>query len=331
MELSWTRDLTAETNLVRLGIEFEIGTIKWSQIDLKESQVNGARIGDPIVKPLIDDYYPAMLAGDSFPMIVVHFVKGRWVVLSGIQRTATIANLIKDGHLPEDPPIECYTITDCDPLSAESFARSANVFHGGRSERPERLQQAIYCVRKLGIFATDAARLFNVTEYSINQHVRAEKLRDDLAKQGVDTSRLPIGVLDAMSRIDGDENAQRNLAVIVAQHDLPIAAVKSVCNELRAASGHQERTAIIKGLEKELAAQAKAVSSAKKAATKAPKRPRRDTFMRYLENTAAFLEKGNDGQSFTSMDQLQFTGNGDTSRAKQLAGKIRFVLDVLGL
>jgi hypothetical protein len=214
MKLSWCPDLTAESNLRRLGVVFDVGNVAFSKLDLKESQVNGARLGDPLVQSLISDYRQGMLNGDTFPRIVVHPGKAGWIILSGNQRTAAVEKLVKEGELPKDPQIECYKLDECDKLLREIIARSANVVHGGRAEYDERLAHAVYCCRALGMSPADAAKTFCVGKDGIIKNMRAEKERDSLMRSGVDASRLPITTLDAISKLPFDTNAKQQVAIL---------------------------------------------------------------------------------------------------------------------
>jgi len=333
MKLSWCPDLTAESNLRRLGVVFDVGTVAFSKLDLKESQVNGARLGDPLVASLIGDYRQGMLNGDTFPRIVVHPGKAGWVILSGNQRTAAVEKLIKEGELPKDPQIECYKLDECDKLLREIIARSFNAMHGGRAEFDERLSHAVYCCRALGMSPNDAAKSFCVSSVSINQHIRAEKERDSLMRSGVDASRLTIAALDAITKLPFDTNAKQQVAALTVQHNVPAERVKAVVAGLKSAKTQCERTAKVKEFEKELSAQARATAKpvSKNGTSKAPSRPRRDKCLRLLESLVEFFEKGNDGGPFVSLDQLQFSGDADNARLKTLVGRLQLRWNVLGV
>jgi hypothetical protein len=333
VKLSWCPDLTAESNLRRLGVVFDVGTVQFSKLDLKESQVNGARLGDPLVQSLISDYRLGMLNGDTFPRIVVHPGKAGWIILSGNQRTAAIEKLIKEGELPKDPQIECYKLDECDKLLREIIARSANAVHGGRAEYEERLGHAVHCCRTLGMSPSDAAKTFCVGKDGIIKNMRAEKERDSLMRSGVDASRLPITTLDAISKLPFDTNAKQQVAILTVQHNVPAERVKTVVAGLKSAKTQIERTAKVKAFEKELSAQSRAVEKphANNGSSKVPSRPRRDRLLRLLESLVEFCEKGNEGSAFTSLDQLQFSGDADNARLKTLVGRLQLRWNVLGV
>ncbi len=331
MKLSWCPDVIAEINLRKLGVVFGVEKIAFSRIDFKESQVNNARIGEPIIKELVSDYRQGMLNGDAFPRPVVHDGKSGWIVLSGNQRCAAIAELIKEGKLPKSPQIEVYKLEGCDRLLREIIARAFNCYHGGRNAQNERLQHAIQAVRNLGMRPAEAARVFMVDPANITRHIRAEKQRTELMRAGVDASRLPTITLDHLSKLPFDQNASRQVATLVSQHDVPSDRVKQVVDGIKRLKTQQSRTAKVKEFERELADQVRATSKPKPTSSpsKVPSRPRRDRVLRMCEQLVHFLEHGNDGDSFTTLDQLQFSGNTDTARLKTLVGRLALRWSVL--
>jgi len=105
-----------------------------------------------------------------------------------------------------------------------------------------------------------------------------------------------------------------------------------VVDELKKAKTQQARTAKVKELEAELKEQAKAVNkSPAHSATKMFKRPRRTKLMSLCENLVQFLEHGNDGDAYTTLEELQFTGGPDLERIKKLIGRLSLRWKVLGL
>jgi hypothetical protein len=333
MKLSWCADLAAESNLRRLGVVFEVGKVPFSKLDLKESRVNGARLRDPIIKELVEDYRQMMLNGDIFPMPVVHPGKAGWIILSGVQRTAAVEKLIQSGDVAKDPQIECYRLEECGQLLREIIARSFNAFHGERIGYSDRLQHAVYCCRALGMSASDAAKVFGLTVSSITLHVRAEKERDALMRSGVDATALPATTLGQIAKLPFDTNAKQQIAILTVQHNVPSERVKTVVDKLKTAKTQQARTAQVKAFEKELADQARATAKPKTSngQSKAPSRPRRDKVLSLCERLVEFLEHGNDGESFTTLDQLQFSGEADTARMKTLVGRLTLRWNVLGV
>jgi hypothetical protein len=152
-------------------------------------------------------------------------------------------------------------------------------------------------------------------------------------RSGIDASRLPVSTLNVIEKLPFDVNAKQQVAMLTVQHDVPADRVKQVVDGLKTAKTQQARTAKVKAFEKELADQARA--TAKPATTngqsKVPTRPRRDKTLRMCEQLIQFLEHGNEGESFTTLDQLQFSGDTDIARLKTLVGRLTLRWNVLGV
>lgn len=332
LKLTWFSDLKAESDMRQMSIAFDVASVPFSKIDLKESQVNGARIAHPLVRDLIDDYKQGMRNGDTFPRVVLSPWKAGYLILSGNQRCTAISELIAEGELPKSLSIEAYVTDDLDSLVREGFARAANVSHGGRSVKEERLAHAIYCVKSLGMAVNNAAKLFMVANTTINSHIRAEKERTALQHAGIDASRIPVTALASLSQLSFDDRAKEQIGYLAAQHDMPAERVSQLVKAVKKEKSAPARIATIKKVEKELAAQSRATAQpSKNGHGKTPQRPRRDKVLGMMDRLVDFLEQGNDGSAFTTLEQLQFSGETDTYRAKSLAAKLSLRFKVLGL
>jgi hypothetical protein len=195
LSLSWYSDLKAESDLSSLAVSFDIETIPFIEIDLKESQVNGARLNGALLEHKIEDYMQGMRNGDTFPRPVVHKTPTGFVILSGNQRCESVRRLIVNGELPKNTSIDCYVVDTTDKLLLEIIARCANVAHGEGTPKEERIQQGVYFVRALGMLVRDAAKLCMVSETGISHHIRAEEQRKELAAAGINATRVPVSTL----------------------------------------------------------------------------------------------------------------------------------------
>lgn len=332
LKLTWYEDKKAESDMRRMNIAFDVKQIPFSKIDLKESQVNGARIAAPLIRDLIEDYKQGMRNGDTFPRVVLVPGKAGYVISSGNQRCTAISELIDEGDLPKNLSIEAYVTDDIDTLLREILARAGNVAHGGRSAKEERLAHAIHCVRSLGMSMKDAAKTFMVGESTVKLHISAERERAELQRAGIPAERISVSSLAPLAGLSFDERAKQQIGFLVAQHDVPADRVRQIVRAVKQEKSQTGRVAKIKQLEKDLAQQARA--TAKPSAnghSKAPQRPRRDKFLSLLSRLVDFLETENEGSAFTSLDQLQFSGGTDDERLSSLCGKLKLRLRVLGV
>lgn len=322
--LSWRSDEKAESDMRQMSVAWDVKKIRFSKIDLAESQVNGARLREPLVRYLIDDYKQGYLNGDTFPRPIVWLGPGGYVILSGNQRCTGLAELIAEKILEKDLEIEVYVIADADKLTREIIARSGNVGHGGRSPKEERLAHAIHCCRSLGMSTTDAAKIFMVSTTSIREHVVAEKERQSLMTAGIDVSSAPVTLLSALGRLDYDQRVKENVATLAISHNLPTERVKAVVATMAKQKSAPERVARFKEFERDITRQARAVARKPNGhATKTPRRPRREKVLGLLNRLVQFCEHGNDGRAFASIDDLQFVGKEDTKRLGELCDKLK--------
>lgn len=336
LKLEWMADLKAEQDLQQLHIRYDVVPIPVSQIDFVDSQHNGARLGDPIVKSLVEDYKSAMLNGDVFPRIVAHKTPSGYVVLGGNQRCQAVRELQADGFVSAKATVEAYVLDTQDKFLLEQVARSGNVGHGGRSEKEERLAHAVYCVQSLGMRVSDAAKLFNVSCASINLHIRADKERRDLGGEGVDATRLTMTQLDALARLE-DFGLKKKVAVLAGQHGVTAERLKQCVNSVKQGRSAAGRIKPIKDLEKELVESAhRANANGRSPRTrqplersKVPARPRRDTIIRKLTQLANFLDCEMDGAGFSSLADLQVSGESDEATIREQWGRIKFRMTMI--
>ncbi|KKM62732.1 hypothetical protein LCGC14_1518660 [marine sediment metagenome] len=331
LKLTWMDDLKAEHDLRALSVAFEIRTIPFPKIDLKESQYNGARLGDPIIPRLVEDYVTGMRNRDTFPRIVVHESKSGFVILGGNQRAAAMKKLIDLGELPKALKIEVYVVGTSDKLLLEIIARSGNVGHGGRSEKEERTAHAAYSVRRLGMRPKDAAKIFNLAESTITLNIRAEKQREELASAGVDLSAVGNSSVEPLSKIV-DSGVKLKVAQLVSQHNPGGEKIRQVAGAIRKAKSQSARLAHVKNMEKELTeADHRSIPKRRNdnGQRKVPQRPRRDRIIRDLGKLADYLDFGMDGQGFASFGDFQIASAPDEATVRDLHKRIQFRMKMI--
>lgn len=331
LKLRWMDDLKAESDLRSMSVAFDIQTIPFAKIDLKESQYNGARLGDPIVSHLVDDYMIAMRNGDTFPRPVVYQAKSGIVILSGNQRCAAVKALIDAGDLHKTTKVDVYVADTSDKLLLEIIARSGNVGHGGRSDKEERVAHAVYSVRVLGMRAQDAAKIFIMAPTTVAAHIRSDKEREELAAAGVDLSAIPNSSVEPLAKI-ADSNVKLKVAQLVSQHNPGGEKVRQVAGAIRKARSQSARLGHVKSLEKELS-EAVHRSGVKQRSgngqRKVPKRPRRDRLIREMGTLADYLDMGMDGQGFTALGDFQIASETDETTIRELHGRIDFRMKMI--
>lgn len=333
LKLSFYSDNKAESDLRRMAVLYSVVTIPFSKIDLKESQVNGARLNDAIRHHKVEDYMQGFRNGDTFPRIVVHKTPTGYVILSGNQRSEAIRRLIAAGELPKNVEMEVYLVETKDKLLLEIIARSANANHGEGDTKEERIQQAMYCVRTLGMAVKDASKAFTVAASSITGNLRAEEVRSQLQRAGIDAHKVANSALEPLAKLDFDSSAQVKLGALAVMHQPIAERVKQVVAKVKKQSTPQSRAAVVKEFEKELTEEVHARNGYAKnghtTVSKVPQRPRREKLVTLLTRLTNFLESENDGEPFTALEQLQVTTKVDREHVTDLAKRLRYRLGVI--
>lgn len=329
LHLTWYADLKAESDLTLMAVAWEVQSIPFAKLDLKESQVNGARLRDAIREHKVEDYMQGFRNGDTFPRPVVHKTPTGYVILSGNQRCEAIRRLIAKGELPKDTKIEVYVIQTDDRLLIESFSRAANVAHGEGDSKDERIAQAMYCVEKLGMSPKNVAKLFLISQSAIAYNTRAERMRRQLEKSGIKAHHLPAGSLEPLAKLDYDEPLQLKVGALISAHQTPMERVRQVVSDIDRQTSNGARLEKLKEFEKALGVEAHASNGHVGESNKVPSRPRLQKAIGMMARLAGFLETGNGGDPFRTLDDLQCATHDDREYVLELAKKIRYRLGVL--
>lgn len=322
MSIRWRRDDLAEDLLNRLGLIWEEKAIRLDSIDWGESLNNGARLDQPIIEELVEDYAMAMLDGSAFPKPVVHSYRGKSpVILSGNQRLESAKRVAKDDAVP------VYFLTTEDKLKADLFLRMANVALGERSSRENRFQQAIYAVRVLGISMTDASKMFLVSDSAISLRIRSQDIRRELDKANVPNAEmLTMSHCHELGKLNPEFIPKVATVCSIA---LPSAerlnqAVASI-NAQKTQAGKIKK---LREFESELKESAKQRPVTGTNAIRIRK-ARRDKIISSLTTLVNFLETGNDGEGFTDFEQMQCHSEKDRTTVSQLWRRIKVRLSVV--
>ena len=312
--LKWRDDPDAETILRNIAqLPFVVETISLADIDWAESANNCARLTDPLNHEKIEDYATCMRNGDVFPRIVVERQKkkNKYVILGGNQRSAAAR------QVNELSPIECYVV---DPLTTgerELVIRSLNSRHGWGATKEERIEHAVFLVRKYGMQVEAVCRAMVVSDKAIYSRIRAEDERARLAKNGVDASALPQKSLCSIAAI-ADESLRDTVAKAAVETKATADKVIDLASTVSKAKSKAASSAAVADFRKAIAA----VESIKNVRHGGIKKPRRDRFLSLTTSLADFLERGNDGSAFSTLDELSCSVEHDLDNVRVLTAKI---------
>jgi len=309
-ELQTRIDVDAETVLRMVGVEYVVKEISLQEIDWRESSNNCARLWHPLNEERIEEYGRAMTLGDVFPMPVVECASLGMVILGGNQRLNAAQRINANMRL------KVYVVKPLIEVHREMLIRSLNSRHGWGSEKDERAEHATYLVRKHGASVADVARLMMVSDGIVSMRVRAEETRAFLSRKGVQCQTLPLQALASLATIQDEKHAVA-IGKLAVEKKATGDQVSQVTAKLKAVSSAAEKQKVIREFDTNLTSLIKNEPSKKLA-----KRPRREKLYKLLESAVQFLEHGNTGGSFGSLDELQCTKNEDRDKLRVMVVKI---------
>ncbi len=153
------------------GVKFEyLDTCELSEIDIKESLRNQARVSEPLSPEQGMLYKVAMGQGDVFPPVVVHATGKRWVVMDGNNRLDAADKL---GW--KTWPFGVYVVTEASEQQWFFLTITANKTHGLPSSLKDRAAHAVTMINTFKATIKQAAKALGLTEGYIGTYRGTEK------------------------------------------------------------------------------------------------------------------------------------------------------------
>jgi hypothetical protein len=219
--------------------------------------------------------------------------------------------------------MNAYVVKPLIEAHREMLIRSLNSRHGWGSEKEERAEHATYLVRKHGVAVSDAARLMMVSEGVVCMRVRAEDTKAFLARKGVQSQGMPLHALSAIASIQ-DEKQAVAVAKIAVEKKATGDQVANVAAKLKTVSSSAEKQKAVREFDASLSASIRNENQ-----SRIVKRPRREKLYKILESAVQFIEHGNAGSAFGSLDELQCVKSEDHDRLKVLVAKLTIRLNTI--
>ncbi len=245
--IQWVTDQFAENVAKNLGVKLTVETIKLADIDWSSSLDNHARLTNLLDQEIVMNYGIAMESGDQFPMIVVirrKKTKPPLVIAGGNHR----ANAAKEVGVSE---IRAYVAETEDFYISDMLPRRLNPASQGMKTE-DLLQHAIYEHVTYGTQIKDVADAFHVSSNVLATKLRARKMREDLAKMGVDSQLIPDTTLDALRMISSNEKVLNSTAKLIVASHLKGSSVNDLIKSIRENKSEATQLACIEEKEKEL-------------------------------------------------------------------------------
>ena len=312
-------DQQAEAILNYCEVTWIVKKISMEDIDWEASSLNPARLWHHVNADVVAQYATAMENGDEFPMVVVEASENGYIILGGNRRMAAMRDL-------GDTEIEAYVLKPMPAKQREICIRSLNSRHGEGIDKEERMAQAVYMALSCGLTVKDAARLQSLPHRTVQDHVNAAKVTQRLAATGLDVSKVPLLHLAVISKVADNKQAAR-LSKILLEHKASFVETKDIVAAVLASPSVTITNKRINEFESHLATtKADQVFGSKKL-----QKPHWQRFTMSLSNLSLFLDRGNDGSGFTSLDELQCSAEnaaGVIERATTVIRRLRLIAGV---
>jgi len=330
MTLQWTDDPQAEAQLSALGVAWTRADVQFSEVDLKMSLENNARLDKPLCDDTALEYACAMDTGAKFPAVVLRRNgSGLYRVLSGNHRLGGVELLIDGGNISKEEATlaHAYIVSTDDPMIIELLTRAANRWQGRRQGKTEALEHARWMMKKYNMTVQELSKHFFLSVKWLKERFKAEGLRADLQAANVPTSNLNDAQIAKIGQLGFNQRLQARVAAVAQEYKLKGEEVRNLVDKVRQASqdGEQAGMAAIKELE--VAYRATKVKAPE--GTAAARRPVRARFMTHLVGFHNFLQCGNNGRPFGDLDGLQIAGKHDRHEAHEIWKQLKKTLDTL--
>lgn len=240
------RDARVESLLKRLGYKNVYAEREpFSNIDLKASEANPARLKRKIDDLTVTKYACAMLDGAVFPAVVLlRQDGGKHLVATGMHRIKAAMEIKRD-------VFDAYIITEPDQYRFDLLIRLLNGVEGRGDTIKEQLWHVISLHEKYDKHSlTELAKIFDLAKQTVQSAwseykgvLRASRLGFDF--EG--TQKQPQNTIIALDRI-GTDLVYTKAAEFVVHFDVPGRDVEQLVQELKAVhhKGESEEIAIIK-------------------------------------------------------------------------------------
>lgn len=322
MSVKWTTDPVLESKLRQLGVSFKLETgISMSGIDVHGSRKNNARLRTEWNEELSVEYGVAMADGDAFPAVVLRATEGgfKFFVLSGNHRVGA-------AKLLDETTIDAYLIESSDEMVFQIITRAANRWMGDRQSKDEAVEHARELIRRYGRTQTEMARLFGLKPAWLAKALRAEDVRDDLGRLGIENHAMPRSVLEQLSKLTDNERVFRKAGYLAASYSLSGDRVRDLAAAVDAQRTESDQIDAIKMFEDALREERPIPAAPRSVASR---RPQRSKLYQYVTTLSRFLKAGNRGREFETLDQIGVTDVHDRHNLRQHWREIRKTIDTL--
>lgn len=162
-----------EKNLDDLGLLYEYAdSVNISDIDIKQSKVNQARIMEQVNEDIVSFYTASLQAGDIFPPIILVKIDGKYkfICADGNHR---ISSALKAGM--NQWIHGAYIVESCTDEQRRLLAYSVNLNHGLPASKNDRILHAMWLTEQYGTTIKDASEQMRVNKSAVQEAIRYKK------------------------------------------------------------------------------------------------------------------------------------------------------------
>ncbi len=186
--VNWKADAGTEELLKELGVKWKRKRIRLADIDRKASLKNNARIGEAISEDHVQDIGVSMESGNRIAACISHLVKGKQFIDAGNHR-------VEATDLVGDTDVMSYVIDTQDEEILDRIRVRTNRDHGLKLRQVDAMSKAVDFVKIHGMTQQEAATQCGVKSSVLQDHMRADEMKDTLDACGVDPNGISRAVL----------------------------------------------------------------------------------------------------------------------------------------
>lgn len=330
MRLQWTDDPQAESQLSTIGLAWTRLDIRFTDIAIKESLDNNARLDKPLCEETALEYACSMHVGAKFPAPIFRpNGGGKYRVLSGNHRVGGVDILIDNHDLDLEDALfdRAYVVTVDDPAMIELVCRSANRWQGRRQGKTEALEHAKWMMTHYNMGIEELSKNFFLPVKALRDRFKAEELRKTIEAQRVPTFNLLDSQIVALGRLSFNQQLLSKAAAVAQEYCLKLEDTKTLADRAKAESQNGESAGI--AAIAQIAEAHRTVRLKVPENTVAARRPMRSRFYTHLNSFHNFIKCGNKGRSFDTLDQLQIANKHDRHDAHEVWKSLKKMMDTM--
>jgi hypothetical protein len=250
---NWVPDTILQARLDDAGLVYEWrDRINLSEIDIKGSLKNNARLGEQLDDEHTLKIACSMEAGHPIPGVVLRKKVGKRLlfIMAGNHR-------ISATELTRFKTVGGYVIK-CSDEEADRFIRSDNRRHGKGQEDAETYEHVYALHKQYDIPIAELAREFSIPKDRLQNMVLGMRLREELEAANISTDNLSTTAIVALNPIHQNKDVFLKAAQLAAKNGLSSSDVQEMTKQVKARRSQPQQQTVLAEWESELDKKGKA-------------------------------------------------------------------------